>query len=169
MVRWWKQPKDTRPYKTPFEPKVFGAWPASQVTMAEDLAPSIWPGRANVPPWGFIKLVMPGTPDISGDQNPKNHHIHMTGWKIHMRYLSMTQQKVMTVVTPFGPRYFLQSKDWEQHQNKEQAQLLRSEWVKRRTEKQLAERAAEINAMLTKLAKENQRPKTPNGHPDLFA
>jgi hypothetical protein len=73
---WWKMlPKDQWPIAAPWSSKVFGAWLASQITMSEDLPPSIWPGGHRTPPFGFIKIKMPGTPDISRDQNPKGNQI----------------------------------------------------------------------------------------------
>jgi hypothetical protein len=53
IIPWWKMPKDQWPIEAPWEPKIFGAWPASKVTMAEDLPPSIRPGPKRVPPFGL--------------------------------------------------------------------------------------------------------------------
>jgi hypothetical protein len=115
-VYWWLLPKETWPYRSemPWEAKVSGAWPASQVTMAEE--PSIWPGKYTTPPWGFIKIRMPGTPDISGDQSPKGNQIAFMNMKIHMRYLSPDEMKVKTAITPLGPRYYFQNKNWTQYE-----------------------------------------------------
>ena len=85
IIPWWKMPKDQWPIEAPWEGKVFGAWPASKVTMSEDLTPGIWPRGHHTPPFGFIKLRMPGTPDISGQQNPKGNQIAFMNMKIHMR------------------------------------------------------------------------------------
>ena len=111
-VYWWLQPKSTWPYRDemPWEKKSFGAWPSSKITMSDDLL-SIWPGPAPHPPWGYIKLKMPGERDLSVNEIP------LTRWRIHMRYLSPDEMKVMTTVTPFGPRYFLQSQNWEFKEN----------------------------------------------------
>jgi hypothetical protein len=79
IIDWWKMPKDTWPLEAPWEPKVFGCWPASKITMSEDLKPSIWPGPHRSPPFGFIKLKMPGEKDTTGLQIP------FTNFKIHMR------------------------------------------------------------------------------------
>jgi hypothetical protein len=117
-VYWWKLPRETWPYKDemPWEQKSFGAWPASQITMAEDLKPSIWPGPQTTPPWGFIKIRMPGPPDISGDQNPKGNQIAFMNMKIHMRYLSPDEMKVKTAITPMGPKYYFQSEGWNKYE-----------------------------------------------------
>jgi hypothetical protein len=111
-VYWWKLPKETWPYRDemPWEPKILGAWQASQITMADDLPPSIWPGKPNVPPFGFIKLKMPGESDISGNQIA---WIHM---HIHARRISPDEMKVKTAITPLGPRYYLQSDNWKQYE-----------------------------------------------------
>jgi hypothetical protein len=77
---WWKVlPKDQWPIAAPWEWKAFGAWPASQVTMSEDLPPSIWPGGHRTPPFGFIKLKMPREPDTS------DHQIAFMNMRMHMR------------------------------------------------------------------------------------
>jgi hypothetical protein len=52
IVPWWKLPRDQWPVEAPWEPKIFGAWPASQITMRDDLV--------NNPPFGVIKLAVPG-------------------------------------------------------------------------------------------------------------
>jgi hypothetical protein len=44
IIPWWKMPKTQWPIEAPWAQKWFGAWPASKVTMAEDLPPSIWLG-----------------------------------------------------------------------------------------------------------------------------
>src|ERR1700733_7285043 len=83
-VYWWKLPRSTWPYRDemPWEAKLFGAWPASQVLMAEDLSiPSVWPGPKRAPPFGYIKLKMPGTPDVSGYQGPKGSQIPFVNMK----------------------------------------------------------------------------------------
>jgi hypothetical protein len=45
-VYWWLMPNETWLYREdmPWEDKQFGAWPASQVMMPEDLH-NIWPGK----------------------------------------------------------------------------------------------------------------------------
>jgi len=117
-VYWWLQPKETWPYRSemPWEGKLFGAWPASKITMPEDLR-YVWPGqRRPVPPWGYIKVKMPGTPDASGDQTPKGNQILFMNMKIHMRWISPDEMKVKTAITPMGPRYYAQSSGWSQHE-----------------------------------------------------
>jgi hypothetical protein len=117
-VYWWKLPREHWPYKNemPWEAKVPGTWPASQVTMSDDLPPSIWPGKPNVPPFGFIKLRMPGDVAVSGDQTPKGNQIAFMNMKIHMRHLSPGEMKVKTAITPMGPRYYFQSEGWNQYE-----------------------------------------------------
>jgi hypothetical protein len=118
-VYWWLLPKETWPYSEdmPWEEKILGAWPASQITMPEDLH-NIWPGKQRShPPFGFIKLKMPGTPDISGDQGPKGYQIPFVNMKMHMRWISPDEMKVKTAITPLGPRYYFQAKGWEQHES----------------------------------------------------
>jgi hypothetical protein len=108
-VYWWLQPKEIWPYRDemPWESKQLGAWPSSKIAMSEDLKPSIWPGPHRAPKFGFIKLKMPGEPNRSFNEIPFTH------FKIHTRYLSPDEMKVMTTITPFGPRYYLQSENWE--------------------------------------------------------
>jgi hypothetical protein len=101
-IPWWKAPKDTWPYQTPFEPKIFGAWPASQISTPGDVR--------NHPPFGYIKLKMPGQIVTSGNAIP------FTNMKMYMRHLSSTQMKVMTIVTPFGPKFYLKSEDWDKYE-----------------------------------------------------
>ena len=102
QVPWWLQPKSTWPYPLPFEPKVFGCWPASLVAMPEDLQ--------NNPPFGYISLKVPGQQgDTSGFQIPFNN------MSIHYRWLSLTQMAVQTVITPMGPKFYLKSTDWDKY------------------------------------------------------
>jgi len=112
-VYWWLQDKSTWPYKNemPWEDKVFGAWPASQVLMPEDLPPSIWPGGNRAPKFGFIKLKMDG----ELDEVYSGHQIALMHMHIHMRWVSPDEMKVKTALTPLGPRYYFQAPGWEQH------------------------------------------------------
>jgi hypothetical protein len=71
IIPWWKMDKSQWPIAAPWEPKIFGAWPASQISMPEDLQ--------NVPPFGFIKLKVPGHRDTSSNQ------IAFMNMKIHVR------------------------------------------------------------------------------------
>jgi len=112
-VDWWRVPKEMQPYRDemPYEPKNFGAWPASKITMSDDLR-YVWPGqRRPVPPWGYIKLMMPGTPDVSGIQTPKGKQIPLSHWRVHTRYMSPDEMKVKVVITPLGPRYYFPDDD----------------------------------------------------------
>jgi hypothetical protein len=107
---WWKMlPKDQWPVQAPWGQKWFGAWPASKVTMAEDLPPSIWPGPRPVPPFGHIKLMMPGEPDQKGNSIPFNH------MRMHMRpdFGPIYHMKIMTRDTPMGQRFFLIDRNWD--------------------------------------------------------
>jgi hypothetical protein len=114
---WWKMlPKGQWPITAPWSSKVFGAWPASQVTMSEDLPPSIWPGGHRTPPFGFIKIQMPGGLDISGDQSRKGNQIPFVNMKIYMRpeLGPIHHMKIMTRNTPMGQRFYLIGRNWEQ-------------------------------------------------------
>jgi hypothetical protein len=99
---WWMLPKSEWPIKAPWEQKWLGAWPASKITMSEDLKPSIWPGGHRSPPWGFIKLEMPRERDTSVNEIP------FTNWRIHMRpYLGPIQHmKTRTQVNALGEPSF---------------------------------------------------------------
>jgi hypothetical protein len=122
-VPWWKQPKEHWPHfqwGPPWEEKVFGAWPASQVSMAEDLQ--------SIPPFGYIKAKMPGEPDISGNQ------IAWIKMKMHMRHVTSVEMQMMTVVDAFGvPKFYLKGEPWDQHQDGHR--LLRAAINARRKEK----------------------------------
>ena len=89
-VYWWKLPKSTWPYRDemPFEPKVLGALPASQISMPEDLQ--------NWPPLGVIKLKVPGQIISSGQQ------ISFMNMQIHTRRISPDEMKVKTAITPLA-------------------------------------------------------------------
>jgi hypothetical protein len=119
IIPWWKMPKDQWPIEAPWAGKVFGAWPASQITMSEDLPPSIWPGGHRTPPFGFIKIKMPGTPDVTGNQLPTGNQIPFTHMKIYMRpYLGpIHHMKIMTRVNALGEtKFYMIDKNWEQHE-----------------------------------------------------
>ena len=112
IIQWWDMPKDQWPIAAPWASKVFGAWPASQITMSEDLKPSIWPGGYRTPPFGFISLKMPGEPDTSGNQIPFNH------MRMHMRpdLGPIHHMKIMTRNTAFGQRFYMIDKNWDQYE-----------------------------------------------------
>jgi hypothetical protein len=110
---WWKMlPKDQWPIKAPWSEKVFGAWPASQVTMREDLPPSIWPGGHRAPPFGFIKIKMPGQIITS------NNEIPFTNWKMCVRpeLGPIQHMKIMTRNTPMGQKFYLIDRSWDQYE-----------------------------------------------------
>jgi hypothetical protein len=104
-------PKSEWPIEAPWAQKWFGAWRASKVSMSEDLKPSIWPGGHRAPPWGFIKLAMPGEPAQKGNQILFNH------WRIHMRpeLGPIHHMKIMTQVNALGEtKFYLINKNWEE-------------------------------------------------------
>jgi hypothetical protein len=117
---WWKMlPKDQWPIEAPWAPKIFGAWPASKVTMSEDLPPSIWPGGHRAPPFAFIKIKMPGTPDISGDQNPTGNQIPFVNMRMHMRpeLGPIHHLKVITRRNALGEtKFYLIVQNWTQYE-----------------------------------------------------
>jgi hypothetical protein len=118
LLQWWQMPKDQWPVDAPWDDKVFGAWPASKVTMSEDLPPSIWPSGHRTPPFGFIKIKMPGTPAISGDQNPKGYQIPFVNMRIHMRpqwgnYANRMRMRSYT--NAFGElKFYILDQNWEE-------------------------------------------------------
>jgi hypothetical protein len=71
------------------------------------------------PPFGYIKIRMPGTPDVSGEQNPKENQIPFVNMKIHMRPHWVTHHnrlKIMSRQTPMGQKFYLMDDNWEQHE-----------------------------------------------------
>jgi hypothetical protein len=114
-VYWWLLPRETWPYRDeiPWENKQFGAWPASKVTMPEDLR-YIWPGKRRPhPPWGYLKLKMDGETD---PPYTKGSQIFAMDMHIHMRWISPDEIKVKTAITPMGPRYYFKSDGWNQYE-----------------------------------------------------
>jgi hypothetical protein len=119
MGPWWKMlPKEQWPLEAPWAEKWFGAWNGNQVTIAEDLKPSIWPGPYTTPPFGFIKVKMPGTPEVSGYQGPKGFQIPFNHMRMQMRpeIGPIHRLKVMTRNTPMGQKFYMIDEDWEQHE-----------------------------------------------------
>lgn len=113
--------KDQWPIEAPWEPKWFGAWPASQVTMAEDLSiPSVWPGPKRAPPFGFIKIQMPGPSEINGVwNNPKGNQIPFSNMRIHMRpdFGPIHHMKMLTEVNALGEtKFYMIDKNWEKYE-----------------------------------------------------
>lgn len=106
-VYWWLQPKETWPYpdEMPWESKQLGCWPSSKITMSDDLF-GIWPGPRRAPKFGYIKLKMPGEPGRSFNDIP------FTNFRIYTRWISPDEMKVMTMITPFGPRCYMRSQNW---------------------------------------------------------
>jgi hypothetical protein len=101
---------------------------------------------------------MPGDVTSSGNQLPKGNQIPLTHWRIHMRHLSPDEVRVMTAITPMGPRYYLQSPGWEQHEAdcKEFKAVLR------------AKRRAKVEAMLAEIIASGMNGE-PKPHVDLFS
>ena len=91
IIPWWKAPKDQWPWPAPWEPKVFGAFPASKVTMPENLV--------GIPPFGYVKVNTPS-------RRPQPHS--MSSIKIHMKpWMIPTQHwRLRTKVTPSGPEFY---------------------------------------------------------------
>jgi hypothetical protein len=99
---WWKiLPKDQWPIAAPWEPKVFGAWPASQISMMEDLQ--------NHPPFGVIKVKTPL--QLRGPQQASFINI-----KMHMRpdFGPIHHLRIRTHNTPMGQKFYLINQNWEQ-------------------------------------------------------
>jgi hypothetical protein len=153
LVYWWDVPRQYSPYKDemPYEPKQYGAWPASKVTMSDDLL-GIWPGPKRVPPFGYIKIRMPGPPAISGEQNPKGNQIAFMNMRIHTRYMSPDEMKVKVALTPLGPRYYFQSEGWDKYEFdfKQFQRALRAR-RRKRLEQMLVEESLGIMARLNQL------------------
>jgi hypothetical protein len=87
--------------------------------MAEDLPPSIWAGGHSAAPFGFIKIKMPGTPDISGDQTPKGNQIPFVNMRMHMRpdIGPIHHMKIMTRINALGEtKFYMIDKNWEQYE-----------------------------------------------------
>lgn len=151
IIPWWKLPKNQWPVAAPWSGKVFGAWPASQVTMSEDLAPSIWPGGHRTPPFGFIKLKMPGQRITSGNQIAfMKMRMYMRPDIAHVGH----HLRIMSRNTPMGQQFYFVDKNWDQYtyDYRQFRALMR------------ARRRAEIEAMLEKMDK----PITPKPSVDLF-
>jgi hypothetical protein len=161
IIPWWKMPKSEWPIEAPWEEKVFGAWPASQITMAEDLSiPSVWPGPKRAPPFGFIKIQMPGPARINGVwNNPKGHQIPFSHMRIHMRpdLGPIHHMKMLTQVNAFGEtQFFMIDKNWNRYDY--DAKEYRKMMKQRKEERFLMMIAEEI-------ARTNGKPKPPT---DLF-
>ena len=87
--------------------------------MAEDLPASIWPGQPNVPPFGFIKIRMPGDVAVSGDQTPKGNQIPFVNMRMHMRpdFGPIHHLKILTRINALGEtKFYVIDKNWEQHE-----------------------------------------------------
>jgi hypothetical protein len=101
---WWKMlPKSQWPIQAPWEPKIFGAWPASKISMSEDLVIH--------PPFGVIKVKTPS--DYSGIW-PGRQASYMN-MKMHMRpYIGPIHHlRILTRDTPMGQKFFLIDRNWD--------------------------------------------------------
>jgi hypothetical protein len=162
IIEWWDMPKDQWPIEAPRAPKIFGCWPASQVTMCEDLPPSIWPGGHRAPPFGFIKVRMPGPPEVSGYQGPKGNQIPFLNMKINMRpELGPIHHhmKMLTQVNALGEtKFYMADHNWTKF-----------EYEAQEYRRKLKER--KMDRFMTMLAQEIVRTKgVPNPNPpDLFS
>jgi hypothetical protein len=150
IVPWWKLPKDQRPVEAPWGEKWLGAWPASQVTMSEDLTPSIWPGGHRAPPFGFIKLGMPGEPVA------KHHQISFMNMRIQMRpdigHVGH-HLRIMSRNTKLGQKFYLIDRNWDKYEY--DYKMLRAMFRHKRLK--------EIEAMIEKM-----EPIAPRPSVDLF-
>jgi hypothetical protein len=102
IAPWWKLPKSQWPIEAPWEPKIFGCWPASKVQMMENFL--------NHPPFGVIKLMIPRGPDDQlMDLQEKHHQIAFQKMKIHMpqfiNYIS-PYLKMVSQTNAFGEQKF---------------------------------------------------------------
>jgi hypothetical protein len=132
IIPWWKLPKSQWPIEAPWEPKIYGAWPASKISMMDDLV--------NDPPFGLIKLKMPGEPSTSGNQ------IAWMNMKIHTRPDGIeyyNRMKITTNTNAFGEtKFYLIDENWEEAEYN--AKEFRAA-IKRRRQEQFREMiAAEI-------------------------
>jgi hypothetical protein len=141
IIPWWKMPKDQWPIEAPWEHKVLGAWPASQITMSEDLPPSIWPRGHKTAPFGFIKLKMPREPDTS------DHQIAFLNMKMHMapELGPIHHMKIMTQRNALGEtKFYMIDKNWNQYDYdyREYRKALREKRIEKYMEKLAAEIAS---------------------------
>jgi hypothetical protein len=103
ILPWWQLPKDKWPIAAPWAPKVFGAWPASKVSMPEDLV--------NDPPFGVIKVKTPS--DYSGIwPGRKRSYMNM---KMNMRpdLGPIHHLRILTRDTPMGQKFYLIDRNWD--------------------------------------------------------
>jgi hypothetical protein len=82
IVPWWKQPKDQWPYPAPWEPKIFGAFPAMWFNMRENIGAPIdppnappWPTSPKYPPFGLTHVNT--RPDQNGTKSVSTIKVHM--------------------------------------------------------------------------------------------
>jgi hypothetical protein len=93
VIPWWRQPKDQWPYISPWEPKIFGAFPPFWFKMREDIgapvtdppgpwpSPEIWPTVTFPKPAGLMHVNT--RPDRPGPGlGPK---VPIGTMKVHMR------------------------------------------------------------------------------------
>lgn len=161
-IPWWLEPPQNWPYPVPWEPKVFGAFPAMQIKMREDIGapitdpPGPWPSGVTYPPFGFIKVNTPAYPKTGAHQ--------LASVKVHMRPIDWLD------VTPHPSV-------WAQGQFEEALrQMARIRPVKVVTESGTITLKSIRSANWYRPKEDIRgrrtrtfRPKTPNGNPDLFA
>jgi hypothetical protein len=81
-ISWWLEPKENWPYPAPWEPKVFGAFPAMWFKMREDIGapvagddPQPWPSTVTFPkPAGLTHVNT--RPDQSGTKSVPTIKVH---------------------------------------------------------------------------------------------
>lgn len=99
IIPWWLMPKDQWPIAAPWGEKSFGLWPAAKISTPSQLQ--------NHPPFGYIKLKVPGARQTSGNQ------ISFMNMKIYMRP-QIEHFSVLTRTNGFGePKFYLIDKNWQ--------------------------------------------------------
>jgi hypothetical protein len=101
VIPWWKMDKSQWPVSAPWGHKQLGVWPASKITMAEDVL--------TTPPWGYIKLKMPQQIISSARQ------IAFMNVKMQMRP-EIDHFFVLTRNTPMGQKFFLVDENWNRQE-----------------------------------------------------
>lgn len=146
LLPWWLEDKSNWPYPAPWEPKVLGAFTARRVKM--------WPeDLQNCPPFGNVKVKTPTTrPHSIGSikvHTPRYDWLdvspHPSLWaagKFEETLRRISRTRPVKIITDSGTITLksIRSANWNQHRNDERAKRWR------------------VN-----------KPKTPNGNPDLFA
>ena len=101
-VYWWKHPKSSWPYATPWAKKQFGVLPPMQTWMMEN-------HTDHFPPLGIIKVNMYDT------KTPIGQQIAFQKIRMHMRHLSPDEMSLKMAQMPFGIRYYARGMAWDQY------------------------------------------------------